>query len=602
MGLLQKAVETYEVNKNIVGLYYEGHEPLAPVSHIVTKADIEIMLDSDGKFISARERTKDEPKIIIPATEESAGRTNKPCAHPLCDQLCYLGGYNAEKYDLYLKQLQDWNESEYTHPKLKPILKYIKGKSIINDLSAEGIIKLTKGGIPEKEKLFVCWNIPDVGQEAACWKDISLFNAFINYYGNRKSNQGKVLCMISGQDAPEAISHAKGIVPVNGNAKLISANDKSGYTYRGRFEKSSQAASISYEFSQKAHNALKWLISNQGVNKPTQIFGKRTFLCWNPNGTQICTAAGPFRLRSAPLYKPTEYKEDLQKTLLGYKTKLPEKEGVVIAVFDAATSGRLSLTYYNELMGSDFLERLCSWDDQCCWYNGVYGIEAPLLEDIVNCAYGIQRKNTGRIFLEADEKIIGQQIQRLMSCRVDKSRIPNDMVRRLVNQASEPQKFEEGIWRKCLFTACAVLNKYIMETKGENVMSWELDKADRSFQFGRLLAVMERAEDDFYYNTNKNKEKVHQTSAIKSLNVFKRSPWTTFERINAHLENAYIPRIKPNQKNRYECLRQEIVLILSTFPEEELNKPLDAVYLMGYDLQRNTFFTRKNNDENTQEE
>ena len=76
MGLLQKAVETYEVNKNIVGLYYEGHEPLAPVSHIVTKADIEIMLDSDGKFISARERAKDEPKIIIPATEESAGRTN----------------------------------------------------------------------------------------------------------------------------------------------------------------------------------------------------------------------------------------------------------------------------------------------------------------------------------------------------------------------------------------------------------------------------------------------------------------------------------------------------------------------------------------------
>ena len=30
--------------------------------------------------------------------------------------------------------------------------------------------------------------------------------------------------------------------------------------------------------------------------------------------------------------------------------------------------------------------------------------------------------------------------------------------------------------------------------------------------------------------------------------------------------------------------------IIAGFPEEELNKPLQDIYLLGYDLQRSTFF------------
>ncbi len=37
--------------------------------------------------------------------------------------------------------------------------------------------------------------------------------------------------------------------------------------------------------------------------------------------------------------------------------------------------------------------------------------------------------------------------------------------------------------------------------------------------------------------------------------------------------------------------------ILRSFPEEELNQPLEDIYLMGYDCQRNEFFKSKEEKE-----
>lgn len=42
MGLLQKAVETYEAHTDFVGVARDGHQPIAPVSHIITNASFEI--------------------------------------------------------------------------------------------------------------------------------------------------------------------------------------------------------------------------------------------------------------------------------------------------------------------------------------------------------------------------------------------------------------------------------------------------------------------------------------------------------------------------------------------------------------------------------
>lgn len=309
MGLLQKACETYDCFEHLAGKYEEGKEPLAPISHITTAAKIEITLDQEGKFLSARAVDKSETKIIIPVTEASAGRTSAPCPHPLCDQLCYLANYDSKKHQLYVEQLTEWNQSEYTHPKLNPILKYVQSNRILADLQNAGVIELDKNGKPKDEKALVRWRVNGLGIEKSgpCWADQSLMQAFIQFYANKKKKEEELFCMITGRQDMPAKQHIKGVVPIDGNAKLISANDESGFTYRGRFFQNWQAATISYTASQKAHNALRWIAVNEGVRMSMPgnelstyveqeqihtIYGGRTFLCWSPQGVIIPHPAG----------------------------------------------------------------------------------------------------------------------------------------------------------------------------------------------------------------------------------------------------------------------------------------------------------------------
>ena len=92
MGLLQKACETYDAMAGRVGIMYEKEkEPLAPISHMMARPQIKITLDQNGNFITAQALEKDVPKIIIPATEESAGRSrllNFPTPYAITCGIC----------------------------------------------------------------------------------------------------------------------------------------------------------------------------------------------------------------------------------------------------------------------------------------------------------------------------------------------------------------------------------------------------------------------------------------------------------------------------------------------------------------------------------
>ena len=135
MGLLQKAVETYDANAALVGVYRDGHLPLAPIGHTLTSANIEITLDQTGQFLSARKVDKSEPKILIPITEESGGRTSAPVAHPLCEQLKYIAPKNDKEHTLYIEAVQTWAESDNSHPFLKSILTYAESGTILQNLT-----------------------------------------------------------------------------------------------------------------------------------------------------------------------------------------------------------------------------------------------------------------------------------------------------------------------------------------------------------------------------------------------------------------------------------------------------------------------------------
>lgn len=587
MGLLQNAYDTYCAMERRTGEYETGKQPLAPVSHTVTAAQIEISLDQDGKFLSAMAVDKESGKIIIPVTQESANRTRKLAAHPLCEQIGYLCESNTEKYELYLTQLERWNASPWSHPKLKPVLVYVKSNHILPDLVRCGLVTLDAKGKPEKDKQMICWRIVDPGSSTPpeCWKDKTLFQAFIDYYRNT-CEMPEDFCMISGEVAALSEGNPKGVVALYGNAKIISSNDDRGFTYRGRFENSRQAATVGYDVSQKAHSALRWLVANQGV-----IVGGRVFLCWNPQGVMMQQAISPLRRKSeSPIYRPSDYRQDLQRTILGEREHLPPDAKTVIVAFDAANTGRLSVTYYGELAASDFIQRLHDWDINCCWYHWYGAIEAPRLKSIVDCAYGVQRKQKERYYFATDDAILGQQLQRLLACRVSCARMPKDILHRLFDRVSNPMSYDESLWNELLFVTCAVIQKYYAPKLKEDLcMDWELNRKDYSFQYGRLLAIMDWVEAAYY----KKVKEERQTNAMKSLSVFRKTPLRISEQVNAKLENAYLPRLSGPKREQYDSLRNEIIANLCQCCTD-LNAPLNEYYLIGYSLQKNAL-AKKNN-------
>lgn len=586
MGLLQKAVETYDAMAGRVGIVYENEkEPLAPISHIMARPQIKVILDQNGNFVTAQALDKDTPKIIIPATEGSAGRTVKAAElpHPLCDYLRYLLPQNQVEYQHYISQLSDWTNSPFTHPKLHAVLHYVQGGTILADLS--------QAGIAAEEKAMVCWEVNGLGEKlnGPCWTDRALMNAFTDYIAAKQTNTSPVLCMVSGEMEVPAGQHPKGVIPVNGNAKLISANDSSGFTYRGRFDEAEQAATVSYTASQKAHNALRWLVANQSVP-----FGGRTFLCWNPQGIQIPKVTGPMGRKSGTAQRsatPSQYQKQLREVLSGWKENLPQSAGVAIAVFDAATTGRLAVTYYNELLASDFLDRLYDWEVSCCWENGPYGIQSPSLFQIVSWAFGTPRNGKPEI----DDRILRQQMQRLMACRVDKAPFPLDVERALTEKASCLLLYKGETRQKLLCTACAAIRKYHYDhLKEEWDMALDKNCSDRSYLFGRLLAVAEAVENSTYTDENRR-----ETNAMRMQKTFALRPMSTWRFLEEKLE-SYYKQLKPGLRQYYRKLTQEVVDKLPV-SDSNLNQKLEDIYLLGYYHQR-AYRTGKADEQKTEEE
>lgn len=598
MGLMQKALETYDAMSAWAGVAVENRETLAPVGHITAKAKIEITLDADGGFVQAR--AADE-KIIIPATEESAGRTSAPAAHPLCEQIGYLLPGNEEKFRLYTQQLEQWTNSRYGSPKLNAILNYVRRGTLQTDLARAGLLQMDEKGAVKNEKDMVRWIVNGVGEESGpVWTDPRLLRGFGEFYLESRAGTADRLCMLTGEETLGAAQHLKGVVPMHGNAKIISGNDTSNFTYLGRFADAGEAATVGYIASQKAHNALKWLVCNDGYP-----FGSRTFVCWNPQGLEVPKVQTPLGKnrksdgKEEPL-KPTAYREELEKTVRGWKNSLPQNVGVVLAAFDAATAGRLAVLYYNELQASDFIDRLAYWDETCCWYDSRWGTMSPLLDRIVQFAFGVQRGSDESARVEVDDKVRAQQLQRMLTCRTEKGAMPENVMRALVRKCDNLQVYNAHNRDTLLFTACAVVRKYRMDRKKEDLpMALEPDKRDRSYQFGRLLAVLEKAERDTY-----DKDEKRETNAIRLQPMFVRRPGTTAKTVLEQVKNAYYPRLSVKSRNFYEILIGQIMEQISECIEEKCDAPkpekydapLTETYLLGYYLQKNALYTKKQDD------
>ncbi|MGM9681013.1 MAG: type I-C CRISPR-associated protein Cas8c/Csd1 [Eubacteriales bacterium] len=633
---MQKCIETYDNNRHMIGREVEGKATLAPVYFMSAKAQIEITLTPDGNFVSATEIPKDEQDTLIPVTEKSAQRAGKVVEpHPLCDQLSYIafGDPNGigldeykDKFDSYINLLGKWANSQHSHFIVRAVYAYIMGGSCVDDLRTVGLLKCDENGIPQKgkiagydyEKCLVRWQVQKDGEIGKSWLNRELADCYFRFYIDlaveKAGEDAKDVCYIAGDTVPIAEGFPKGISKFANGAKLLSANDSQGFTYRGRFQSPEEAFRVGSEASQKAHAALTWLAANQG-----RSYGGRTFVCWNPVGKPVPAFDEGFdelfvgaedEEETHALTMPA-YADRLQKAISGYRQELGDRSDIVLLAMEAATTGRMSITYYNELASSDYLKRLESWQRECVWYERIFKkgeppserLRSPSIRDIVNFCFGTQQGD----FVKADDKLQKEHSQRILHCIVDASPIPGDLIRSVVRKASMRSAYSSYNYEKLLFVACAMIRKYrndrnkINQNQGKEEWSMELDpkNTNRSYLFGRLLAVAEKVERSTYSRD----ETAREPNAIRLQSAFAAHPMRTW----ATIEKALVPyyaKMKPGSRKYYKDLTGEIVAL---FREDDFTKtsPLDDTYLLGYYLQRRELYRytadNRQEDQNNQE-
>ncbi len=632
MSWIQKLYDTYEACQPVIGKDIKN--PLLPICHILQKVQIEITIDNEGNFIKAEPiYNENEAKTIIPCTENSASRTNSPAPHALCDKLQYVaadykefGGEKKSYYSDYLKLLESWCKSEFKHPKAVAVFEYIKKCRIIADLvdskvfyAKDGkLMKKWEGEKKDKPKLFtifqnqtwqaesfIRWIIIKPGElQTKTWTDESLWKSWIDYYSNLRNEKG--FCYVKGTSLLLTDLHSRYIRKEGDGAKLISSNDTSGYTFRGRFLNADQASGVSLEVSQKAHLALQWLIRRQG--KIFYVKGDNgkfepalTIVAWSISENQtpdliMVDTSGIIGEDDLPsdeaslAYTAQDFALKLNKKISGYSQNLRDTKGVVVMGLDSATPGRMAITFYRELTSSEFLDRVENWHKTCSWIHD-YGVKeidkdgkmeksyyrfvgAPSPDDIALAAYG----------RHLDDKLRKSTVEKLLPCIIDGQKLPKGLVESAISRASNRVGMKNWEWNKTLSIACALYRKYY-ENENYNGkegfdMALEENRRTRDYLYGRLLALADRLEE---YALSKSGEK-RATNAARYMQQFANRPNKTWQQIETAL-SPYLARLG-GRAIWYKDLVDEVMGKFDSVESFTLDKPLTGEFLLGYHCQR----------------
>ncbi len=664
MSWLSRLYHTYEQVKDNADA--QLHYALMPYYHVKQNVQIIVKINDKGDFVSARLARDGNGKLksqvtTIPATNDSATRTSSPVAHPLADKLQYVAKdffikskNKKDVFDLFEKTLTEWCQSPFSHPKAQAVLRYTQKGTLTQNLINAGIILadetgnilyvknasdypdsilallVKNGGEFDQGSAFVAWEVinADIAQgDITTWKDDSLFTAWQNYYASFDSKEG--FCHVTGEHKALASKHPNRVLKSASNAKLISANDMSGFTFLGRFtdddksiaKQGYQAVNISAEVTEKAHAALAWLLTSQGHEESGQamvawaIDGSKIPQPYKPIVSQamIEDAWGDFdseefadiddsdeiEEQSSKLHHHkdigSQFAHNLKKTMQGYRQKLTDNDQISVISLDSATPGRMAVTYYYEAMPDDYLTAIADWYDNFAWYAFYFDketnqkrmtIQAPTPYQIAVSAYG------SRVSDAVKKQVVSQVLPVIVEGHY--RQIPKTLMDLCVKHACNPLGLENWEWEQNLSVACSLYRGYYNRLKNDKKRSYTValqeNYTSRDYLYGRLLAIAEDIESLALYVAGENRV----TTAQRYMQQFANRPFSTWRNIELSLD-PYMKRLKNNRPD-YLFNKQNLLNdVMSKFDINDFNNntPLSGEFLLGYHCQKMAFYLAK---------
>ena len=668
MSWMQKLYRTYneiEKNPNLSDL---EKEKLAPLWHSPQTAHIQITLDGDGNFLGAKVLT-DKPIIMLPVTESSEGRTSGLAPHALADSLQYtakdlgliyqkeviteIEGKNGKKkktkskhedliFNLYAEQLDKWCAA-IDNKKVLAIQKYVHKGTVLADLIKEKVIPVDDNGElltnwierenkdKQKPELFnvltkeqgkfeirkalVVWSVQIPGDFVPeTWKDKEVQKSWGNYYQQTLKSQ---FCTVTGDEQKIRESHPAKLLYSGDKAKLISSNDKEGFTYLGRFEEANQATTISAEVSHKAHAALRWLIDRQTTARNNEQVTIAWAISCNPVPSPMKDISSEINwdnLDISAVENPDEFSSQtsseqlsldwsvnigraaaqiIKKKLHGYQAELKDHEQISLIMLDSSTPGRMALTYYQEFLPADYFANLDVWIDDFSWYQR-YSIEQPnakksdkkktLWAFVPPSPYSIAEAVYGKSLSDTLKKQLYARLLPVIAGGTSVP-IPEDLVRQSFQAACNPNGCENWEWQRNIGVACALYKgwrarHHDLLQRRTYPMSLDTQNRSRDYLYGRLLAVAENTESYALYLAGEKRA----TTAERYIQRFAEHPFATWRNIELALK-PYQERLRNNGK---DTGAQAIGEIMELFATDDFTRDdkLSGEFLLGYHCQK----------------
>lgn len=644
MSWMQKLYRTYE--SILEQCVTDDAEPLTPVGHTIQNAHIVIVIDGQGNFQAARVMPP-KTAILLPATESSENRTSGEAPHPLADKIQYVakdyadyGGEKKAYFEGYLKQLKAWCESPFAHSKVQAVLNYVAKGRVVADLVESGIFQLdsgnkvlnkweaegdapsifsvlpkTKGEI-EFGSALVCWQVEIAGDvHSQTWTDKTIQQSWADYAASEKAEKG--FCLVQGEETVISTMHPAKLRHTGDKAKLISSNDTAGYTFRGRFATAEEAASVSADVSAKAHSALRWLISRQGIRNGDQvtvawaISGKpipspmkdiSSEIDWD--NLDISTVENPDEIAAQRLPENLEASPDwsvnigraaaqiIKKKLYGYRKELKDHEQISLIMLDSATPGRMALTYYQEFLPSDYFANLDAWIDDFSWYQR-YSIEVPNGKKtdkrtqwrfVPPSPYSIAEAVYGKSLSDTLKKQLYARLLPVIAGGTSVP-IPEDLVCQSFQAACNPNGCENWEWQRNIGVASALYKgwrarHHDLSQRRTYPMSLDTQNRSRDYLYGRLLAVAENTESYALYLAGEKRA----TTAERYMQRFAEHPFATWRNIELALK-PYQERLRNNGKDTGAQAIGEIMELFAT-DDFTCDDKLSGEFLLGYHCQK----------------
>lgn len=596
---------------------------LLPLYHTSLKSggeDIfQVELTKEGTIIQASFVPKDE-MILFPVTSDSVARSGKnPPSHPLVDKLSYLMSEDTALHQLFLDTFNPWyHEQEEDEVKsfLRAIKQFISNSNFIDEVlekiyqgktyQRKGFnveyIADDKGTVKKLDlsKVFITFSISDFDgyKNVSVTNYIDLHNNYIDYV--EKKSTELIQCNISGNMEQLTTKH-RGLL---GNAKLISVSNNIE-TYKGRFQSGSDIIQIGYQSSEKIHLMLKYLLENKNSRK--WLSGQQYMINWFSSDIANEQKADLFAFQTFSFAESeisvkkavtSENKEIGDSFITGSK-KLNDNDAYYIAIIDKASNGRISLKFFRELKVSQLKKNLKKWQERYSWERYNPKIEekelaTPSFTQFLLTAYGVERD--GQLQLDNDN-FKKDQYQKLVVSLIDGQPLPVNFSTAL-NQNIRKRLNYSKTWNQIQFSTLATFSHF---KKGKE-LSPMLDKGNvnRSYLFGRLLAIFERMEHSTY-SKGENSDRV--TNAQKFWTTYTNKPASTMQTL-IEKNQPYIKNLKQSNYGLYikfEKEQKEIIGLLNEhyIDSKELNKPLDYYFIFGYYAETQFLFTKNESEEMT---